>query len=96
VPVEPGFAMMEHLTYGQSTQRVIIDLTGCVGTEPPCVIATRATSLDGLVVLRKFDQKHITKRYSEDMKKELTRLLYLKRKTISNCGDENEVQEAGR
>jgi hypothetical protein len=96
VPVEPGFAMTVHKAQGQSMRSVIIDLTGCVGTEPPYVMASRATSLDGLMVLRKFDKKQIAKRHSEDMRKEFTRLLYLKWKTISECGDGNEVQEANR
>ena len=66
--------------------RVIVDLTGCTGTEPPYV--SRATSLDGLVVLCDFDARQITKRWSEDLilRKEFSRLTLLKWQTIMNHG----------
>lgn len=72
--------------------RVIVDLTGCTGTEPPYVMVSRATSLDGLVVLRDFDAQQITKRRSEDLRKEFTHLTLLKWQTILNhgCGAESE------
>ena len=51
MPIEPGFAMAVHKAQGQTMDRVIVDLVGCVGTEPPYVMVLRAKSLNGLVVL---------------------------------------------
>ena len=75
--------------------RVIVDLKGCTGTEPPYVMVSRATSLDGLVVLRDFDAHQITKRRSEDLilRKEFSRLTLLKWQTIVNHGCGAEIGE---
>ena len=81
VPIEPGFAMTIHEAQGR-TMGVIVNLAGCSGTEPPYVMASRATSLDGLLVLRDFDRKQLTKRHSEDLRIEFKRLEYLKWRTI--------------
>ena len=51
---------------------------GCIGTEPPYVMVSRATSLDGLIVLCDFDTKQISKWRSEDLRKEFARLALLK------------------
>jgi len=81
VPIEPGFAMTVHKAQGQTMDRVIVDLVGCVGTEPPYVMVSRAKSLNGLVVLRNFDMRNITKQPSEDSRKEFSRLTRLKWET---------------
>ena len=92
VPIEPGFAVTVYKAQGQTMNQVIVDLSGCTGTEPPYVMVSRATSLDGLVVLRDFDARQITKRRSEDLRKEFTHLTILKWQTVLNhgCGAESE------
>ena len=95
VPIEPGFAMTVHKAQGRTLERVIVDLAGCTGTEPPYVMASRAKSLDGLLVLRDFDRKQITKRRSEELRVEFRRLEILKWKTIAEYGDPDEVRGAG-
>ena len=55
---------------------------------------SRATSLDGLVVLRDFDARQITKRRSEDLRKEFRRLTLLKRQTVVDHGYGVEIEEA--
>ena len=94
VPIEPGFAVTVYKAQGQTMNRVIVDLTGCTGTEPPYVMVSRATSLDGLVVLRDFDARQITKRRSEDLRKEFRRLTLLKWQTIVDHGCGAEINEA--
>ena len=74
VPVESGFAMTAHKTQGQTTDRVVINLAGCSGTEQPYVTIPRSTSIEGLVILRDFDFSQITNRRSEDLRKEFTHL----------------------
>ena len=96
VPIEPGFAMTVHKAQGQTMSKVIVDLAGCAGTEPPYVMVSRATSLDGLLVLRDFNARQITKRRSEDLRKEFERLMYLKWKTIASCGLADEVEVSKR
>jgi hypothetical protein len=58
------------------------------------VMALRATSLKGLMVLRNFDDRQVTKRRSEDLRKEFARLTYLKWTTVISCGDGDEVELA--
>ena len=94
VPIEPGFAVTVYKAQGQTMNRVIVDLTGCTGTEPPYMMVSRATSLDGLVVLRDFDARQITKRRSEDLRKEFSRLTLLKWQTIVDHGCGAEMNEA--
>jgi len=52
VPIEPGFLMTVHEAQGQTMGQVIVDLA----------MVSRATSLDGLLVLHDFDMRQITKR----------------------------------
>ena len=61
VPIEPGFAITSHKAQGKTMERVIIDLAGCIGTEQPYVMVSRATSLNGVVVLRDFESRQISK-----------------------------------
>lgn len=96
VPIEPGFAVTAHKSQGQTMDRVVVDLAGCSGTEQPYVMVSRSSSLSGLVVLRDFDPGQITKRRSEDLRKEFARLEELKLRTIVRYGQGSrdiEVQE---
>ena len=94
VPIEPGFSMTVHKAQGQTLGRVIVDLAGCAGTEPPYVMCSRATSLDGLAVLRDFNDRQITKRRSEELRIEFTRLLKLKWMTTAKYGNSDEIEGA--
>ena len=93
VSIEPGFAMTVHKAQGQTMERVIVDLAGCSRTEPPYVNVSRATSLQSLMVLHKFDFKQITKHHSEDLRKEFACLLVLKWKTVMIHGDSSDCVE---
>jgi len=96
VPVEPGFAMTVYKAQGQTMEWVIVDLAGCAGTEPPYVMVSRATSLNGLLVLRDFDARAITKRRSEDLRKELNRIMLQKWLTTAKYRNNSEIREAER
>ena len=65
--------------------RVMVDLAGCSGTEPPYLMVS-STSLQGLMVLREFDLNVIAKRRSEDLRKEFSRLEGLKRRITVQIG----------
>ena len=69
VPIEPGFAITVYKVQWQTVNWVIVDFTGYTRTELPCVIVSKATSLDSLVVLHDFDAQQITKQCSEDLRK---------------------------
>ena len=88
VPIEPGFAMTVYKA------QVIVDLVGYIRTEPPYVMVSRASSLDGLLVLRDFDAKQIMKHRSEELRREFRRLMYLKWQTVASYGVGDEVVEA--
>jgi hypothetical protein len=96
VPIEPGFAMTVHKAQGRTMDRVIMDLAGCRGTEPPYVMVSRATSLNAIKVLRDFDFKQITKRRSEQLRDEFRRLTALKWKTMAQHGGGSDVGDATR
>ena len=94
VPIEPGFAITAHKAQGQTMDKVTVDITGCTGTEQPYVMVSRATSMEGLVVLRDFDCGKITKRHSEDLRRELKRLECLRLRTVLQVGSEGEKRDA--
>ena len=96
VPVEPGFVLTAHKAQGQTIERVIVDLAGCSGTEQPYVMASRSMSIEGLIILREFDFSQISKRRSEDLRKEFARLELLKLKTIIKyvSGEERHAAKA--
>ncbi|KAG2135279.1 hypothetical protein DEU56DRAFT_718472, partial [Suillus clintonianus] len=62
--------MTTHKAQGQTLQHIVVDLAGCIGTESPYVMLSRVTSLEGLLILRPFNQKKITCRRSEDCRQE--------------------------
>ena len=94
VPIEPGFAMTAHKAQGQTMKRVVLDLAGCSGTEQPYVMISRSTSLEGLFILREFSFGQISKRRSEDLRKEFVRLEKLRLQTTIKYGSDEEVGEA--
>ena len=76
--------------------KVVVDLAGCSGTEQPYAMVSRSTSMVGLVALRNFEFGQITKRRSEDLRKEFSRLESLRLRTIIKYGSEDQVNEAKR
>ena len=87
MPIEPGFAMTVYKAKGRTLYQVIVDLAGA---EPLYVMRSRATSLEGLYVLRGSDAKQITKRQSEDLREEFGRLDGLRWETVTKYGTEAE------
>lgn len=94
VPVLPGFAMTSHKAQGQSLSHVIVDLESCSGTEAPYVMASRATSLQGLLILRPFRRSKISCRLSQENRQEASRLRGVQLKTIIHCGSTEEEVSA--
>lgn len=77
VLIVPVYAVMAHWAQGQSMEKVIVDLQSCRGTKSPYVMVSRATSLDGLLILCPFQQKKITCALSQDACAEKNRLYQL-------------------
>lgn len=96
VRIEPGFAMTLHTAQGRTMKKVIVDLAGFSGTEPPYVMVSRATSLEGLLILRDFERKQVMKHCSEDLRMEFKHLEFLRLKTIVSYGEGDEVAAAER
>ncbi|KAF8059269.1 hypothetical protein FPV67DRAFT_1359802, partial [Lyophyllum atratum] len=74
--------MTAHRAQGQTMERVIIDLAACRGTEAPYVMASRATSLDGLVILRDFEARRVQVPLSQDSRDEKRRIEVLRLRTL--------------
>ncbi|KAI1784627.1 P-loop containing nucleoside triphosphate hydrolase protein [Ganoderma leucocontextum] len=70
LPIQPAFALTAHKSQGQTFDRVVVDLESCPGTEPPYVMLSRVTSLNGVIILRPFSKNKIHSRQSEDVWKE--------------------------
>ncbi|KAJ7165485.1 hypothetical protein C8R43DRAFT_816682, partial [Mycena crocata] len=69
--------MTAHKAQGKTLQSCVVSFTGCRGTESPYVMVSRATSLEGLVILTPFSKDKICCRQSEDVRTEFRRLRYL-------------------
>ena len=74
--------------------KVVVDLAGCSGTEQPYVMVSRSASIEGLIALRDFAFNQITKRCSEDLRKEFSRLECLRLQTVIKHGPYDEGCEA--
>jgi hypothetical protein len=94
VPIVPAYAVTAHRAQGQSMEKVIVDLESCQGTEAPYVMVSRATSLEGVLILRPFHQKRITCALSQDARAEKTRLHRLSLQTLVKFGDADESKQA--
>ena len=94
LPIIPAFAMTAHKAQGQTMNKVIIDLENVKGTETPYVMVSRVTNLDGLLILRKFSDKKIKCRLSEDLRAEFQRLEILRLETICEHGSADEIAVA--
>ena len=94
VPITPAFAMTAHKSQGKTLQNAVIDLEGCRGTETPYVMVSRVSTLDGLLILRPFSKTRITRRQSEDSRREEQRLNLLRLQTITQTGTSNESNVA--
>lgn len=94
LPIAPAFAMTAHKAQGQTLDYVIADLQSCRGTEPAYVMASRATSLDGLLILRDFSRSKIQSNRSGDARNEANRLELLRMKTNLEHGSADEKNYA--
>ncbi|EMD32408.1 hypothetical protein CERSUDRAFT_37241, partial [Gelatoporia subvermispora B] len=66
--------MMAHKSQGLSLHYVIADFERCKGTKAPYVMASRATTLDGLFILQPFRVAKISCQPSEERHQESQRL----------------------
>ncbi|KAJ2912290.1 hypothetical protein MD484_g8126, partial [Candolleomyces efflorescens] len=94
VPIVPAFAMTAHRAQGQTMGRVIIDLESCSGVSAPYVMASRATSLDALYVLRSFKKDRITCPPSQDLCIENNRFKLMDLQLRARYGSSTQRMEA--
>ncbi|KAF8167650.1 hypothetical protein B0H34DRAFT_637163, partial [Crassisporium funariophilum] len=73
--------MTAHKSQGQTMRKALLDIESCKGTEAPYVMVSRITSLEGLLILRPFQQSKISCRQSEDTCKEFKHLEILRLQT---------------
>ena len=94
VPLTPAFALTAHKAQGQTMERAIVNLESCRGTESPYVMLSRVKSLEGLQILRPFKIARIQCHQSEDKRREIRRLDFLRLITIMGTGTPSESSEA--
>jgi len=94
VPLTPGFTMTAHKAQGVTLPRVIVDFVGCRGTESPYVMASRSTSLEGLLVMRPFNISKISCHRSQEARDEFHRLDLARWRTIATHGTPQEQASA--
>jgi hypothetical protein len=96
LPVLPAFSITAHKAQGKTLPACIVNFTGCKGSEAPYVMVSRATSLEGLVILTPFPKDKICCRQNEDVRLEFRRLKYHALRTIVGQGTAAEVARASR
>ena len=72
LPIQPAFAITAHKSQGMSLDRVVVDLEGCTSSESPYVMLFRVKSVDGLLILRPFQQSKISRALQQDVEKAKT------------------------
>jgi hypothetical protein len=96
LPIVPAFAITAHKAQGKTLTACVVNFTGCRGTESPYVMVSRATSLEGLVILTPFPKNKICCRQNEDIRAEFRRLKYLALKTTLMHGTKEEAAYAAK
>ncbi|THU94163.1 hypothetical protein K435DRAFT_578785, partial [Dendrothele bispora CBS 962.96] len=71
-----------HKSQGRTLPNIVVDLRLCRGSESPYVMLSRATSLDGVIIIRNFDNKKLQCRLNEDLRIEFKRIRVLQLQTI--------------
>lgn len=74
LPIMPAFAYTDYKAQGRTMSKVIVDLQSCRNLQSVYVMLSRATSLDGLLILRDFDSKQVCNPLNGDLRCELKRL----------------------
>lgn len=74
LPIQPAFAMTDYKAQGRTLKNVIMDLATCTGSQSPYVMVSRATSLEGILILRDFHPKRVQCNLSQDLRNELQRI----------------------
>ena len=94
IPLTPGFAMTAHKAQGLTLPRVIVDFVSCRGMESPYVMASRCTSLDGILIIRLFPTPKTSCHRSQEARDEFTRLDLAHWQTITTHGTTQERASA--
>ncbi|KAJ7889369.1 hypothetical protein B0H14DRAFT_3429680 [Mycena olivaceomarginata] len=88
--------MTAHKAQGKTMDVVIMDLESTRGTEAPYVMLSRATSLEGVYILRPFKKNVIQRHPSQDVREEFRRMDMLYHQTIMQHGTAEEASQAQR
>ncbi|KAJ7751381.1 hypothetical protein B0H16DRAFT_1318188 [Mycena metata] len=90
----PAFSITAHKAQGKTLDACVVNFTGCRGSESPYVMVSRATSLEGLVILTPFPKDKICCRQNEDLRLEFRRLRFHALRTIEKYGTRQEAARA--
>ena len=90
IPLTPGFAITAHKAQGLTMSHAIVDFVNCRGTEAAYVMASRCTSLEGLLIARPFDISKISCHRSQEARNEFNRLDLARWQTIAIHGTPQE------
>lgn len=60
LPLQPAFALTDYKAQGKTLPHAIVDLQSCTNPSSAYVMVSRVTSLDGLLILRPFEEKENT------------------------------------
>jgi hypothetical protein len=93
LPILPAFAITDYKAQGKTLPYVIIDLQSCHNIQSAYVMISRATSLDGLLILRPFQPKKVQCHVSQEFRRDSLRLHILSLKTILRTPSQWEKHE---
>ncbi|KAJ3539217.1 hypothetical protein NM688_g6398 [Phlebia brevispora] len=94
IALQPAYAFTAHRAQGQTYERVVVDLQSCKGSESPYVMLSRATSLEGVLILRSFDKNKICCPPAQGLRTEWARLRWLELRTIMKWCSGRRAMEA--
>ncbi len=95
IPILPVFVLTDYKAQGKTMKQVIVDIESCHGSQSPYVMLLRATSLNGLRILRPFDRSKLQCHLSQSLRKEEARLRKLFRSTQQLFSMATEPHESG-
>lgn len=102
VPIQPAYAFTCHRAQGQTFSRVMVDLQSCPSLESAYVMLSRATSLDGVRILRPFEMSKLATPPGKELTHELLRLQIMHNRTwlkhepnpnVSSTGEQEQLSK---
>ena len=93
LPLDAAYAITDYKSQGKTLEHVIVDIQSSRIIQSIYVMVSRATSLDGLVILRPFDPKKVRAHAPQSLRDELVQLETLSYHTILASSSESARHE---